>query len=60
MASLWLGANLCGTGTSVTGPGTLYQSQTLKFLGRAYTGDKVVAGQGAGKLRIRGAVQDLG
>jgi phosphate butyryltransferase len=42
--SLWLGALISAVlGNRLPGPGTLYQSQTLKFLGRAYTGDKVVA-----------------
>jgi phosphotransacetylase/acyl dehydratase len=42
--SLWLGALISAVlGNRLPGPGTLYQSQTLKFLGRAYAGDKVVA-----------------
>jgi phosphotransacetylase/acyl dehydratase len=42
--SLWLGALISAVlGNRLPGPGTLYQGQTLKFLGRAYAGDKVVA-----------------
>ena len=42
--SLWLGALISAVlGNRLPGTGTLYQSQTLKFLGRAYAGDKVVA-----------------
>ncbi len=42
--SLWLGALISGVlGNRLPGPGTLYKSQNLRFLGRACAGDTVRA-----------------
>ena len=42
--SLWLGALISGVlGNCLPGPGTLYKSQNLRFLARAFAGDTVRA-----------------
>jgi len=42
--SAWLAALISGVfGNCLPGPGTLYRSQNLRFLGRAYPGEELVA-----------------
>ncbi len=42
--SMWIGALISGVlGNKLPGPGTVYKSQTLRFLGRAMAGDELVA-----------------
>ncbi|WP_138465748.1 bifunctional enoyl-CoA hydratase/phosphate acetyltransferase [Poseidonocella sp. HB161398] len=42
--SMWVGALISGVlGNRLPGPGTVYKSQTLRFLGRAMAGDELVA-----------------
>ena len=42
--SLWIGALISSVlGNQLPGPGTLYRSQTLDFIGRAEAGDELVA-----------------
>ena len=43
--SMWLAALISAVlGNRLPGPGTLYRSQTLRFVGRAHPGDRLVAG----------------
>ncbi|WP_101067963.1 bifunctional enoyl-CoA hydratase/phosphate acetyltransferase [Roseovarius salinarum] len=43
--SMWLAALISSVlGNRLPGPGTLYESQSLRFLGRAHAGDELVAG----------------
>ncbi|WP_074644578.1 bifunctional enoyl-CoA hydratase/phosphate acetyltransferase [Celeribacter baekdonensis] len=42
--SFWVGSLISSVlGNRLPGPGTLYKSQSLRFLGRAHAGDKLVA-----------------
>ncbi|KGB81712.1 bifunctional enoyl-CoA hydratase/phosphate acetyltransferase [Rhodovulum sp. NI22] len=42
--SMWMGALISGVlGNFLPGPGTLYKSQMLTFLGRAHAGDEITA-----------------
>ncbi|PTQ73363.1 phosphate butyryltransferase [Celeribacter persicus] len=42
--SFWVGSLISSVlGNKLPGPGTLYKSQTLRFLGRAHAGDELVA-----------------
>jgi phosphate butyryltransferase len=56
--SMWLGALFSAVlGNLLPGPGTLYESQTLRFLGRAHIGDElVVSVQVTGKRPPRSVV----
>lgn len=43
--SMWLGALISSVlGNRLPGPGTLYRSQTLRFVGRAHAGDALAVG----------------
>ena len=54
--SMWLGALISSVlGNRLPGPGTLYRSQTLRFVGRAHAGDEVTVGvrlTGKGEGRV--------
>jgi phosphate butyryltransferase len=56
--SMWLGALFSAVlGNLLPGPGTLYESQSLRFLGRAHIGDElVVSVQVTGKRPPRSVV----
>ena len=42
--SAWIGSLISGVlGNQLPGPGTLYKSQSLRFVGRAHAGDELVA-----------------
>ncbi|MBE3639654.1 bifunctional enoyl-CoA hydratase/phosphate acetyltransferase [Mangrovicoccus algicola] len=42
--AMWVGALISGVlGNQLPGPGTVYRSQTLRFVGRAMAGDELVA-----------------